>query len=283
MVLASSSLIQSVPPGATRRQLYKTKALVSQTSTSSKKSKSSAEVRKKSPHVTAFTFDIIGEQSKIPSPMDIACDAAREDHFERKAERERLRAEREQERVKEVARLEKHRQRLLKKRKNGTTMDIGDLANDGFVSVHTLDESSGGSNALSTGNGEREKALKSEESEWDTDCFYEDYLDTHGPPDDDCDDHLPFQAWRAEVEMKESVLLATGPCSAASAPVATAVEKSAKNTDEATLDPGSDDIAVPTVQIGVEYILRVLGVPDSASRVFIEVRIHLTSSETHAF
>lgn len=206
--------------------------------------------------------------SNSPTPMEIAREQARTEHYEKR----RLKQERREERRKEIVRLEAHRKRLQKNKK--TTTQIANVADNlqenGFVAVHAVP--GGGSTDIHAEENQAALAAKrdvqdsSDESDWCSDAFEDDWDATHPMLSDECDDALPFLPCSDKVEMTDSVLLSTTTRSM----MAPALPS--KNYGGPSGDVGQNVLpSVPTVREGLEHILMSLGIPKSSSEPFIQV------------
>jgi hypothetical protein len=255
-----TSLLQSKPPNAPRRQLLKLKQDLP--TDCEYEEYDEAQLQQRRPHVTSFSMSLLAELDESPTPMQLALDTARQEHEQRQAERENARAKREEERRKEIDRLENVRKRLQKNRKNVGTGE--NLDNNGFVAVHDISENADTEqSAVVAGQAEEP------DSDWDSEAFEDQWLDNHDPLDDGCDDDLPFDPIYAGVEMASSVLLTTSNSRQPLVPV------NASQSGET--DINADHPPVPTVHDGVHHILSALGVPTTARKALVEVSNHFSS------
>lgn len=286
---------QSKPANAPRRQLFKFKHDLRKTSPLDEDDdEDDSDSRNKRPYNTSFTIPLLAELNEATTPLDAALDQARKEHEERTVEKRKIREEREAERQKEIARLEVHRKRLQKnKNKNRPEAGNESLANDGFVAVHTVEGTSPATgtdpsavHAEPTGISHAENGGESDdESDWDSDDFVDEWYNSHEPLDDECDDDLSFQPYRASVGMAESVLLASA--ARPTLPSASASSSSSSTGRQAPpIDATSSAVpdrrpGIPSVQDGVEHILTSLGLPKSANEAFIKVSLQRSLISTH--
>ena len=217
--------------------------------------------RDRAPFSTTFSISLLGEWNNSPTPMDIARDQARTEHFEKIAAKERRREERDEERIRLAETNKKKLKKTKKTKKSISTAPNESLAVNGLAVVTTLAEGSEtrpNVQATATDAAIVSPEDVSEDSDWDSEAFEDEYYDHNDRLDDECDFGIPFDPPNDTVCMSNSVLLST----AVRPPPAIL-------TDDGQSVPST--VQITNVQDGLKHILTTLGIPNSAQEVFIRV------------